>query len=63
MRARRRTPAALTPHGTAAHRRDGALGYGVGHADVIFGYDAADRLAVTNRAVSCRPTSRLTRRT
>jgi protein SCO1/2 len=32
--------------GTAPHRHDGPLGYGVGHADVIFAYDAADRLAV-----------------
>jgi protein SCO1/2 len=33
--------------GTAPHTHDGPLGYGVGHADVIFAYDAADRLAVT----------------
>ncbi len=33
--------------GTAPHSHEGPLGYGVGHADVIFGYDAADRLAVT----------------
>jgi hypothetical protein len=33
--------------GTAPHSHAGPLGYGVGHADLIFGYDAADRLAVT----------------
>lgn len=33
--------------GTAPHSHAGPLGYGVGHADVIFAYDAADRLAVT----------------
>jgi protein SCO1/2 len=32
--------------GTAPHSHDAPLGYGVGHADVIFAYDAADRLAV-----------------
>lgn len=32
--------------GTAAHEHYGPLGYGVSHADVIFAYDAADRLPV-----------------
>ncbi len=33
--------------GTAPHTHDGPLGYGVGHADVIFAYDTEDRLPVT----------------
>jgi protein SCO1/2 len=33
--------------GSAPHSHAGPLGYAVGHADAIFGYDAADRLAVT----------------
>ena len=33
--------------GAAPHSHAGPLGYAVGHADVIFGYDVADRLAVT----------------
>jgi protein SCO1/2 len=32
--------------GTAPHTHDGPLGYGVGHADVIFAYDTEDRLPV-----------------
>ena len=32
--------------GTAPHTHDGPLGYGVGHANVIFAFDAADRLPV-----------------
>jgi protein SCO1/2 len=32
--------------GATPHTHDGPLGYGVGHAEVIFAYDAADRLAV-----------------
>lgn len=32
--------------GTAPHTHDGPLGYGVSHADVIFAYDAEDRLPV-----------------
>ena len=32
--------------GTAPHSHDGPLGYGVGHADVIFAYDTEDRLPV-----------------
>ena len=32
--------------GTAPHRHDGPLGYGVGHANVIFAFDADDRLPV-----------------
>ena len=32
--------------GTSPHVHDGPLGYGVGHADVIFGIDADDRLPV-----------------
>lgn len=36
------------PHkeGTAAHSHSGPLGYSVGHTNVIFAYDAADRLPV-----------------
>ena len=33
--------------GTAPHRHDGPLGYGVGHADVIFAFDTDDRMPVT----------------
>ena len=33
--------------GTAPHTHDGPLGYGVGHADVIFAYDTEDRMPVT----------------
>jgi protein SCO1/2 len=32
--------------GTAAHSHDGPLGYGVGHADVIFAFDTRDRMPV-----------------
>lgn len=32
--------------GTAPHAHFGPLGYSVGHADVIFAYDAADALSV-----------------
>jgi protein SCO1/2 len=32
--------------GTAPHTHSGPLGYGVGHANVIFAYDASDRLPV-----------------
>ncbi len=32
--------------GTAPHSHDGPLGYAVAHANVIFAYDAADRLPV-----------------
>lgn len=32
--------------GTAAHQHFGPLGYGVAHANVIFGYDTSDRLPV-----------------
>lgn len=32
--------------GTAPHTHAGPLGYGVGHADVIFAYDTEDRLPV-----------------
>ncbi len=32
--------------GTAPHQHFGPLGYGVGHANVIFGFDVADRLPV-----------------
>jgi protein SCO1/2 len=32
--------------GTSSHVHDGPLGYGVGHADVILGIDADDRLPV-----------------
>ena len=32
--------------GTATHTHDGPLGYGVGHADVIFAYDTEDRMPV-----------------
>ncbi len=32
--------------GTAPHTHDGPLGYGVDHANVIFAYDASDRLPV-----------------
>ncbi|MCW2667396.1 MAG: putative Sco1/SenC family protein [Frankiales bacterium] len=32
--------------GTAPHTHDGPLGYGVNHANVIFAYDAGDRLPV-----------------
>ncbi len=32
--------------GTAPHQHFGPLGYGVGHADVIFGYSSDDRLPV-----------------
>ena len=32
--------------GTAPHTHDGPLGYGVGHADVIFAFDVDDRLPV-----------------
>ncbi|MCW2614015.1 MAG: electron transport protein SCO1/SenC [Frankiales bacterium] len=32
--------------GTAAHQHFGPLGYGVGHADVIFAFDSDDRLPV-----------------
>jgi protein SCO1/2 len=32
--------------GTAPHTHDGPLGYGVGHADMIFAYDTLDRLPV-----------------
>ena len=35
--------------GTAAHTHDGPLGYGVGHADMIFAFDADDRLPVLYR--------------
>ena len=33
--------------GTAPHTHDGPLGYGVGHADVIFAFDTEDRMPVT----------------
>jgi protein SCO1 len=33
--------------GTAPHRHDGPLGYGVGHTDVIFAFDTDDRMPVT----------------
>jgi hypothetical protein len=32
--------------GTAPHSHGGPLGYGVGHANVIFGFDTSDRLPV-----------------
>lgn len=32
--------------GHRPHNHDGPLGYGVGHADVIFGYDTDDRMPV-----------------
>ena len=32
--------------GTAHHRHDGPLGYGVGHTDVIFAFDTQDRMPV-----------------
>jgi len=32
--------------GTAPHSHSGPLGYGVGHANVIFGFDSRDRLPV-----------------
>jgi protein SCO1 len=32
--------------GTAPHRHDGPLGYGVGHTDVIFAFDTDDRMPV-----------------
>ncbi len=32
--------------GTAPHTHDGPLGYGVGHANVIFAFDTSDRLPV-----------------
>jgi protein SCO1/2 len=36
------------PHkeGTTPHKHSGPLGYGVGHANVIFAFDSADRLPV-----------------
>ena len=35
--------------GTAPHTHDGPLGYGVGHANVIFAFDSTDRLPVLYR--------------
>jgi hypothetical protein len=32
--------------GTSPHSHSGPLGYGVGHANVIFGFDTSDRLPV-----------------
>jgi protein SCO1/2 len=41
-----RPDAHVHAEGTAPHTHDGPLGYGVGHADVIFAYDTEDRLPV-----------------